>query len=392
VHGTSVVLFTADDDDERGQRSLTANSAVPHDLGARAQYILPMLTVPALVGLLAATGRPTPTVQAPGPDGAACMEARSTIRIQASDKVVARNVVAISYRITNRSDVPVTWVRFGVGGGAMLALRPEDTPVVVGSPTGWIARVDRSGPSNLVSLVWESSPEAALRPNGSLEVVVHAKDRRQTRLGQTNAAGRPLMPIDFGALPFSAGAASACWWGRTRSTWELSERDPVVARLTGAMVRPFRHDGAWHVLADVPMREGTLRLSRRPIVPKLFSSAAVSWGVVGGFSVDTSIGVGMNWTPSKYVSATMQRRFGTFFFTNRTHLRSASIDINVPYPRPPFSDVKHYDTRYLAVGVEYFQRDVVRWKGFLDGPQWYTSGHGVAVRVGVREIQWCTLC
>lgn len=250
-----------------------------------------MLTVPALVGLLAATTSPTPAVHAPGPDADACREAGSTIRIQASSKVVARDVVAITYRITNRGAVPLTWVRLG-------------------------GRFPHQG--------------------------------HEVRLAGPVRAG-----------PFSAGATSTCWWGRTRSSWELSERDPVVAKLNGAAVRPFRHDGAWHLLVDVPMREGTMRLSRRPIIPKLFSSAAVSWGVVSGFSVDTSIGIGLNWTPSEYVSATVQRRFGTFFFTNRTHLRSASLDINLPFPRPPLSQVKHYDTKYLAVGVEYFQRDVV---------------------------------
>ena len=56
--------------------------------------------------------------------------------------------------------------------------------------------------------------------------------------------------------------------------------------------------------------------------------------------------------------------------------------------RPRFTEVRWYQTKFLVIGVEYFQRDVVKWKGFLDEPQWYASGHGVGMRVSIREIGW----
>jgi hypothetical protein len=40
------------------------------------------------------------------------------------------------------------------------------------------------------------------------------------------------------------------------------------------------------------------------------------------------------------------------------------------------------------VGIEYFYRDVSKLAGFLDGPQWYASGRGVALRVGIRSVSW----
>jgi hypothetical protein len=38
--------------------------------------------------------------------------------------------------------------------------------------------------------------------------------------------------------------------------------------------------------------------------------------------------------------------------------------------------------------VEYFDRDVDKWAGFMKGDEWYASGHGVAIRVGIRSLAW----
>jgi hypothetical protein len=344
-----------------------------------------MLTLSALVAAMAVTEAQAQDGQATLPPREPCVEARSEIRIDASDEPVARNVVAITYRVTNRGDEPLTWVRIGAGGGAAMAVPTPEAPVIFRSAAGWTGRVDPAEGSRVGSFVWESVPGTALRAGESFEVVVRGRDRRYLRIGQTDASGRPLMPIDFGLLPFSAGSASRCWWGRTHSTWELPDGGYWAAVL-GVTIRPFRQDGTQYVIVDAPMREWMMRLSDRRIF--LTTSLGVSWGTAGGFSADTTIGIGLNWSPSKYVSVSAQTRFGTFFFNNRTHLRSVSADVNIPIQRPPFTESMQYQRKCLVVGVEYFQRDVVRWKGYLDGPQWYASGHGVALRVGIREIGW----
>jgi hypothetical protein len=101
-----------------------------------------------------------------------------------------------------------------------------------------------------------------------------------------------------------------------------------------------------------------------------------------------SIGVGIIWAPSPYVSASAKTRFGTFFFNNRTHLRSVGLDISIPIQRRQMAENLIRGTRFLVVGVEYFRRDVVKWAGFMEGPQWYASGNGVAIRAGIRVVGW----
>ena len=334
-----------------------------------------------LAGTVFAAARLSQAIQ---PPPGSCSEAKTAVRADVSSQIVSRDVVAITYRVTNRGAEPLTWIRIGSGRGVTMAVPAEETPSITQSPTGWTARVDRDAATNRVSLVWETTPESPLRSGAVVELGVRAKDRRYIRLGQTDDTGTPLMPIDFGALPFSAGSASRCWWGRTRSTWQLPDLGYWSTNI-GTAVRPFRQNGTQYVIVDFPVRDTTARLTRSIA---LATTLGVSWGTTGGFSVDTVIGIGVSWTPSKYVSASAQRRFGTFFFNNRTHLRTVGIDFHVPIRRPRFNEVMFYQTKFLVVGVEYFDRDVVKRAGFLDGPAWYASGSGVGLRVGLREIGW----
>jgi hypothetical protein len=322
--------------------------------------------------------------QAIQPPAESCTEAKSAIRVEVSSKIVARDVVAMTYRLTNGGTEPLTWIRIGSGRGVTMAVPPEETPAITHSPAGWKARVDRDAATNRVSLVWETTPEAPLRSGEVVELGVRARDRRYIRMGQTDEMGSPLMPIDSGALPFSAGSASRCWWGRTQSTWQLREGG-YWSTTVGTTVRPFGQNGSQYLLVDVPVHDSTIRLTK---AIALATTAGVSWGTAGGFSVDTAIGIGVSWTPSKYVSASAKARFGTFFFNNRTHLRTVGIDFHIPICRPPFTEVRFNQTKFLVVGVEYFDRDVVKWAGFLDGPAWYASGRGIGLRVGLREIGW----
>ena len=112
-----------------------------------------------------------------------------------------------------------------------------------------------------------------------------------------------------------------------------------------------------------------------------------SWGIRGGFSHNASIGIGLRWSPVEYISLYAQTHVGTFLFTNRTHLRHVGFDINIPRYSTSSSGRIARD-RYLVIGVEYFDRRAVKWAGYLEGPQWYASGRGVAIRFGIRGVGW----
>jgi len=129
-------------------------------------------------------------------------------------------------------------------------------------------------------------------------------------------------------------------------------------------------------------------VSDRPVFVSI--PLALTWGVKGGFSADASIGIGMSWSPSKYVSTSARISGGTFLFNHWTHLQTVGVDLNVPISRMVFAEGLSRQNKFLVVGVEYFHRDVSTLIGFLSGPQWYTSGHGLAVRVGIRQLTWET--
>jgi hypothetical protein len=160
----------------------------------------------------------------------------------------------------------------------------------------------------------------------------------------------------------------------------------VIANVFTASVQPFSSAGKDYVVIDAPRYEVMVRPGRIPLY--LTVPVALSWGVKGGFTSELSIGFGLSWSPMRYVSVYAQQRLGTFFFNHGTSRRSIGLDINIPIAHRPFGDGLKRETAYLVIGTEYFSRDVRRWAGFLDGEQWYASGHAVAIRVGIRLHAW----
>jgi hypothetical protein len=56
--------------------------------------------------------------------------------------------------------------------------------------------------------------------------------------------------------------------------------------------------------------------------------------------------------------------------------------------RKTLADGNTQPSAFLVIGAEYFCRDVNEWAGFMKGEQWYASGRGVAIRVGIRGLAW----
>jgi len=306
----------------------------------------------------------------------ACAPAGSRVRIEAKSELFSG---AITYAVINNRRERLRWVRIGTGGNAFTVLPPDQTPSIAATPANWRGVVARSGGSDRVHFSWEAAnDEAELTFRSRTEFAVRARAAYVARPG--------LLPLYLTSLPFSVGTSSgSCWWGRTT--------DPTgppgggwVADIVSGSVRTISGGGTDYVIVDAPAGDLMIRLHRKPVFVTI--PAAVSWGIKGGFSADASIGIGMSWSPSKYVSASAKTSFGTFFFNNRTHLRGAGLEVNIPIAREAFAEGVTRQSKYLVFGVEYFHRDVVRWKGFMKGPQWYASGHGVAFRVGVRRLSW----
>lgn len=153
-----------------------------------------------------------------------------------------------------------------------------------------------------------------------------------------------------------------------------------------AALRPFSSGGKDYVIVDAPRVEGMLRMGRLPLYVSI--PVAFSWGVKGGFTSELSIGLGLSWSPIRYVSVSAQQRLGTFFFNHGTSERTVALDVTIPIKRTTFAGGVTRASAYVVVGAEYFYRDVDKWAGFMDGEQWYASGHGVAIRVGIRKVSW----
>lgn len=333
----------------------------------------------AVAALLGFPGPGVLEARAQVPAPASCAQAGSSVRIQAKAAApLSRGV--ISYVVTNASTESLQWIRIGEGGGAFTTLALDQAPALVRPPAGWRGQIVRAEGSDRVTLSWEAiTDEAGVPPGAWMEFGILTRTNPIVREG--------LGRLDLGALPFSAGGVSgACWFGRTTSTWEPPEGG-MASGLAGVTVRPIDTGGVRYVIVDAPMLESRLHLARRrPIF--LTIPFVLSWGTVGGFSSEASIGIGLAWAPSPYVSVSAQTRFGTFFFNNRTHLRTVGVDLGIPIGRTTFAEGLTRRNKFLVIGAEYFDRDVVRWRGFMKGPQWYASGRGVAVRAGIRRVTW----
>jgi hypothetical protein len=160
---------------------------------------------------------------------------------------------------------------------------------------------------------------------------------------------------------------------------------PVEHVFNGA-VRSFAAAGKDYLILEAPRQEAMFRPGQRPVFVTV--PFVLSWGLKGGFSHDASVGIGLTWTPTPHVSASAQARVGTFFFTNRIAVRSVGLDINIPIKRKAVPGEAAVTGEFLVIGAELFDRRATKWAGFMDGPQWYASGRGVAVRVGIRYPVW----
>lgn len=330
-----------------------------------------------LAGVLAMTLFNPRGADAQGPT--ACSTG-SGVRIES----IARGV-EITYRVTNRKRDPITWLQLGTS--AAIVLTPEEMPQIAASPLGWRGSVVRDEASD-VRVVWEAEDAAhALAFDSQTDFGLRVRTTYVQRPGQKDAGGNLLPYLNYRSLPFTARTASgACWSGRTSDPY-ASPEGGNHAYMRGAAVRTITSHPRTPILVDVPVGESLLRLSRRHTV-FLTVPLALTFGVDGGFSADMSIGIGLTWKPTPHISASAKRTFGTFFFNNRTHLRTFGIDATIPIARTFIYEGLSRETRHLVVGVEVFQRDVVKWAGFMDGPQWYTSGTGFAIRAGIRTLGW----
>jgi hypothetical protein len=265
-------------------------------------------------------------------------------------------------------------------------LEAKEMPRIRLTPPGWTGEVVRDEVTGRVHLEWAATSDAhALRAGVRTEFGISVPSWRVARPGVRTSTGSFLLHFDYRSLPFTATTVSGACWSAATSNPQSFREGGAYATLRGAAVRVIEKPGDNVVLIDVPLRENQGRLR-----PGLYLAVplAVTFGVSGGFSADMSIGIGLIWAPSPYVSASAKTSFGTFFFNNRTYVRRAGLDFSIPIKRRLFAENLHRTTRFLVVGVEYFHRDVVKWAGFMDGPQWYASGTGVAIRAGIRIPGW----
>ena len=238
--------------------------------------------------------------------------------------------------------------------------------------------------TNQFYLSWEATAEAsALAPKSRTAFGIEVA-WPGARPGQIGPDGQPVKPINFQYQPFTVYSDSGCWWGWTSSVHAGTPVGGYLASTIGASVRSFAQ-GRDYVIVDAPSFDVQLRVSDKQVFVTV--PVALSWGVKGGFSHNASIGIGLRWSPVDYVSVYAQTHVGTFLFTNRTHLRHVGIDINIPrYSLSSMGSISR--DKYLVFGVEYFDRSVVKWAGYMDGPQWYASGRGMAIRLGIRGVGW----
>ena len=302
---------------------------------------------------------------------AACTPAGSSLRVSA--RVTSFKPADVTYVVVNRGHDSLHWITLNV----QRPLEVNPSAQFLKMPLDWRAGIVPASNGQDVSVTWTAlSDDAAVGPAGSASFGLRGAQRYGVRQGTT--------PLDFTALPFTAGdAAGHCWSGITDSA-EYSDMG-VSSGIVAGTARVLSDRGTTRVLVAFPAGEVHLRFSDHA---SLVVPLALTWGVKGGFSLDGSIGIGLSWTPTKYVSASATTNIGTLLFNNVTHLRTVGIDLNIPIGRTTFAEGLSRQSRFLVVGVEYYQRSVSKLAGFLDGPQWYASGRGVALRIGIKNVSW----
>jgi len=323
----------------------------------------------------------TGAAQAQVPDD--CTMAGTSVRVQVEAGGTARQT--FTYAVINDRRERLHRIRIGSGGRFHTEVVAQQRPQIARTPEDWRGAVVYPADTSQFYLSWEATAEASwLAPRSRTAFGIDVAWPRG-RSGQIGPDGQPVKPISFEYQPFTVYSDSGCWWGWTSSVHAGTPVGGYFANTIGASVRSFTQAGHDYVIVDAPSFDMQLRVSGKQVFVTV--PLALSWGVKGGFSHNASIGIGLRWSPVDYVSVYAQTHVGTFLFTNRTHLRHVGIDINIPrYSLSSMGSIKR--DRYLVIGVEYFDRSVVKWAGYMDGPQWYASGRGIAIRFGIRGIAW----
>jgi hypothetical protein len=312
-----------------------------------------------------------------------CTMAGPSVRVEVEAGGTARQ--RFTYVVINDRRERLHRVRIGSGGSWHTDVVAQQAPQIVTSPESWRGAVVYSADNTQFDLLWEATSETSALMRGSRTAFGIEVPWLRLRPGQAGPDGRPVKPVRFDYLPFTAYNDAGCWWGWTSAAGAGTPVGGNLANTIGAAVRSFDQAGQHYVIVDAPAFDVQMRLSDKQVFVTM--PLTLSWGIRGGFSHNASIGIGLRWSPVNYVSVYAQTHIGTFLFTNRTHLRHVGIDINIPRYSVSSTGAVRRD-KYLVFGVEYFNRSVVRWAGFMDGPQWYASGRGIAIRFGIRGVSW----
>jgi hypothetical protein len=311
--------------------------------------------------------------------------AGTTVRVEADERGTARQTV--TYTVTNDRREPVRWVRIGSGGPFHTEAVPQQHPVIATTPENWQGRIEYPAETNELVMVWEATDARYALPSRSrTDFAIEVAGPQAVPPRQLGKDGKPVRPIPFTGRPFTAGGDAGCWWGWTSRPESDQPRGGRWAGSFVTTVRPFSAAGRDYVIVDTPAWETHLRFSDTPVF--LTMPLTLSWGVKGGFSHNASIGIGLRWSPIEYVSVYAQTHIGTFLLTNHTHLHHVGFDINIPRYTTDRSTGAISRNKYYVFGIEYFDRRAVKWIGYLDGPQWYASGRGVAIRFAIRQAAW----
>jgi hypothetical protein len=303
---------------------------------------------------------------------AACRPAGSAVRIEGR----VRGLYEVVFTVVNRRPDPIRQIRMGTSEGFVLV--EKELPKIAQTPPGWTGTVVRHEATGRVDIVWNATSGAVLQAGSLAEFAIWVLSFRVMRSRENIPPAEWLLPFDYRSLAFTATAVSgACRIGASSNPAGHREGG-AYSSLRGGAVRVLAQPGDDAILLDVPLRENLGRLAHGLYLTVPF---AVTFGVTGGFSADMSIGIGLTWAPSPYLSASAKTSFGTFFFNNRTWTRGVGLDVAIPIERRWFAENLRRGTRYMVIGVEYFRRDVTKWAGFMEGPQWYASGSGLAIRV-----------
>ena len=309
---------------------------------------------------------------------AACKPAGSAVRIEGH----LRGLDDVVYTVQNRGSEPIRWIRMGTSVG--FVLDASEQPAIAEAHSGWTGMVVRDEAGHTF-MVWRAAPGAELPAGSRAQFVITVRDFRVIPSRNGIPPSQWLLMLDYRSMPFTAGATSGVCVAGVSANPAAYREGGRYSSMRGGAVRVLEQPGDDVVFIDVPLRENLGR-----ITGGLYFTVplAVTFGVSGGFSADMSMGVGLTWSPTPYIGASAKVSVGTFFLNHRTLLPSVGLDAAIPIQSRMFAENLSRRARYFVIGIEYFRRDVTRWAGFMDGPQWYVSGSGVAIRGGIRWLGW----